>query len=145
MPKLRGPLFSLKATGTLGKILTFKKGVAGNIVRRHRIPKTTRNAEQDNIRVWFQRGVWTWQGKAGDHGYAYSTLSYGLQEPARESWRQSRTTGGLLGYYYFMKRWMQRSLKALPQYQVPPHYGFCVADEWLADNLICNGVFHSWT
>lgn len=145
MPKVRGPLFSLKATGTLGKVLTYKKGVVGNVVRMFRIPRSTRNTAQNNIRIWFQRGVWTWQGKSGDHGYAYSTLSYGLEEPARAAWRLFRTTGSAFGYYAFMKRWMQRAPNGLYQYQVPPNFGFCVADEWLADNLIADGVYHSWS
>lgn len=145
MPKVHGPLFSLKAAGTLAKTITYKKGVVGNVVRMFRIPRFTRNAAQSVIRIWFQRGVWTWQGKSGDHGYAYSTMGYGLEEPARASWREYRTTGGLFGYYAFMKRWMQRAPKGMFQYQVPPHFGFCVADEWLADNLIADGVYHSWS
>lgn len=145
MPKVRGPLFSLTAKGTLGKSITYKKGAGGNIVRQHRKPKAKRTAAQIIIRTWFQRGIWTWQGKSGDHGYAYSTLCYGLEEPARADWRKFRTTSSAYGYYAFMKKWMKQSLAGLPQYQVPPYYGFCVADEWLADNLICNGIFHSWS
>lgn len=145
MPKVRGPLFSLKAAGTLGKAITYKKGTAGNIVRKYYKPKGTRNAEQSTVRIWFQRGVWTWQGKTNLHGFYYSTLCYGLEEPARAEWRTYRTTGSSFGYYAFMKRWIKRSLLGLPQYQVPPHYGFCVADEWLADDLICNGIHQDWS
>jgi len=145
MPKVRGPLFSLNAAGTLGKAITYKKGTAGNVVRKYYKPKGTRNAAQAIVRTWFQRGVWTWQGLSDNHGYYFSRNCYGLEEPAREDWRDYRTTGNSFGYYAFMKRWISRSLKGLFQYQIPPNVGFCVADEWLANFLYANGQFHDWT
>lgn len=145
MPKVQGPLFSIKAKGTLGKTLTYKKGVFGNVVRKYRKLKTGRSAGQSNIRVWFQRGVWTWQGKSDEHGYYFSRGCYGLQDPARKEWRLFRTVKSLYGYYAFLKRWMLKSLTGQPQYQVPPYFGFCLANEWFANFLYADGKFHDWT
>lgn len=137
-------MFSISAHGTLGKVLTYKKGAIGNVVRLNVKPKASATLGQLEIRKWFKRGVWTWQNKSNIHGYYYSVMCYGLQEPARVSWERFRDSESLYGYYAFMKRWMNQSLSSLPQYQIPPYYGFCVADEWCCDDLICNGVFHSW-
>ncbi len=145
MTRVRGPLFSISAAGTLGKSITYKKGVFGKIVRVYRRPKISKTAGQQTVRWWFQRGVWTWQGKSGEHGYYFSRRGYGLEEPARDSWRLFRTVKSLFGYYAFMKRWMEKSLRGEPQYQVPPYYGFCVANEWLASFLTADGKYHNWT
>ena len=145
MTKVRGPMFSVTASGTLGKTITYKKGVTGHVARINIKPKSSETADQVNVRVWFQRGVWTWQGKSDQHGYHYSSLCTGLQEPARKAWREFRDVKSLYGYYSFMKRWMINCFAGFPQYQVPPNYGFCVADEWYCDDLICDGVFHNWS
>lgn len=145
MTKVRGPLFSIKAAGTLGKSITYKKGVFGNVVRNYRRPKIKKTAGQQTVRWWFQRGVWTWQGKSGEHGYYFSRGCYGLEEPARAAWRLFRTVRSLYGYYAFMKRWMEKSLIGKPQYQVPPYFGFCVANEWFSNFLYADGRFHDWT
>ncbi len=144
MSKVRGPLFSISAHGTLGKALTYKKGLIGNVVRALVKPKINFTPAQEVQKTWFSRGVWTWRGVTGGYNYWYSGYCQGLQEPAREAWRRADRVNGLYGYYLFMKYWIERSLRGLPQYQTPPNFGFCVADEWLADDLICDGIFHSW-
>jgi len=145
MTKVRGPLFSVGASGTLGRTITYKKGAIGSVVRDLVMPKINFTPSQETQKLWFKRGVWTWRGVTHGYNYWYSGYCHGLEEPCRVAWRQCDRIDGLYGFYLFMRYWLERSLLGLPQYQTPPNGGFCVADEWTCDDLIVDGIFHSWT
>jgi len=144
MAKAKGPLFSLSAQGTLGKSITYKKGLNGTIVRDYRKPTIKWTPVQEERKLWFKRGVWTWRGVTGSYNYWYSAYCQGLIKIQRDIWKAVTGRKRLRGFSLFMSHWLTRSIASLPQYQLPSKYGFCLADEWLADNLICNGYFHSW-
>ena len=62
MAKVTGPLFSLSASGSVGKTITFGiwKGIAW--VRKHFIPENPQTAEQVNMRTALGLMVAYWQG-----------------------------------------------------------------------------------
>lgn len=144
MPRVKGPLFSLSAKGTLAKTLTFKKDIDGTVVRDYVKPKIKFTPAQENRKLWFKRGVWTWRGVTGAYNYWYSDYCQGLVNAMRIMYRSWTGRKGLRGFTLFMSWWLTRSIAGLPQYQHPGKYGFCMADDWVADELICNGYFHSW-
>ncbi len=63
MPKLKGPLFSLEANGTLSEILTYFRSKGMDIVRanvHHMYPDT---ANQQTIVNYFNNAIALWKGE----------------------------------------------------------------------------------
>ena len=65
MAKLKGPLFSLAASGTIKKILTFQERFSGAVAYLYRKPGDvkpfTPSAAQTEIRDWMTAAVAAWK------------------------------------------------------------------------------------
>lgn len=141
MPKLQGPLFSITARGNIGGALSYLKHNIGQGVRANKHKKTGRSNAQISIRKWFKKGFYIWRNNVSGFGYYISAYCEGLSLDQRNLWIRSAVIERMTGINYFISDWMRRSPGSLPQYQLPGRIGFCLADEWLADNLICSGKF----
>lgn len=89
MPKVTGPLFSLAASGTFRKSLTFMTRGGANIVRGHVVPRDPQTpaqvAHRDNIAdaaaTWRLQDAQTraaWQAAAAMH--SMNAFAYWLQQ-----------------------------------------------------------------
>jgi len=70
--KVVGPLFSLDAQGTLGKILTYGRNQFGNWARRIVGRKYTRTPLQEEVRKWFKDGLDTWEKMIEEEHFLWS-------------------------------------------------------------------------
>lgn len=61
MAKVTGPLFSLKASGTLGKTLTFQERISTTVVYSRTVPYDTKVAKQMSIRGYVTEAVSNWK------------------------------------------------------------------------------------
>lgn len=61
MARVKGPLFSLEASGTIGKTVTYSQWKGRNYVRRHTIPLNPQTAPQVNVRTAMTMLVAKWQ------------------------------------------------------------------------------------
>lgn len=141
MPKVTGPLFSLSASGRVGGGITYQKHNIGWNVRMREFLKGKKTAAQLVVRLWWKKGYYAWRGNVSGYGYYISAYCDGLSQANRNMWHRQGIGQSLGKINYFLKLWMKRSIRGLAQYQIPPDIGFCMADEWLADNLICSGKF----
>jgi hypothetical protein len=61
MAKVQGPLFSLKATGTLAKTLVFQSRSGSTAVFMPKTPYNPRSGGQCAIREYIRLGVYYWR------------------------------------------------------------------------------------
>lgn len=66
MAKVSGPLFSMSASGSVGKAITFGKWKGRPWCRVHFIPQNPRSAKQVNVRTAMALVVESWQGQPGN-------------------------------------------------------------------------------
>lgn len=90
MPKVNGPLFSLRASGTLGKTLTFGTLNDQPIVRRHVIP-----ADPSTPAMQLQRQ------RVANIAAGWGTLDT-LQQSA---WNTAAAAYQMNGYAYFLQQY----------------------------------------
>lgn len=60
MAKVKGPLYSLDARGSIGKAMVFGGWKGIQWVRRHVIPQNPSTADQVALRLMFSQGVDAW-------------------------------------------------------------------------------------
>jgi len=70
MARVKGPLFSLEASGTVAKTITFSQWKGRMYLRKHTLPLNPQSATQVNVRTAMTLLVAEWQGEAG----AYQTI-----------------------------------------------------------------------
>ena len=61
MAKVKGPLFSLEASGTLAKTVVYSKWKGRQYTRKHTIPENPQTEKQVNVRTAFTLLVAYWQ------------------------------------------------------------------------------------
>lgn len=141
MPKLKGPLFSIGASGNLGGALSYQKHNMGQGVHSRPFRKKVSTSAQLIVRSWFKKAFYVWRNNVTGFGYYISAYCTGLTPTQKNLWIRSSVIERMTGINLYIKSWQARSVATLPQYQLPDKTGFCLADEWLADNLICDGKF----
>ena len=87
MPKVKGPLFSIEAFGTLAGAITYKKGKEGNRVEKVPKPHDRRSAAQATERNLFKSGASVWKTFSENTKRYYENLASGRH---------------MTGYNYFM-------------------------------------------
>ena len=88
MPKLTGPLFSVRAGGTLGGAITYKGSNAGARVERVPRHRDRKSGAQLGQRALFLGAVGYWKGLTVGAKAAYKATADGL---------------GMTGYQYVLK------------------------------------------
>lgn len=139
MPKVHGPCFSMSASGRLGDGITYQKHNIGHNVHTRKYRRKQYRPKQLNVRNWFRKAYPVWRGNVVGYGYYLSAYLNGLTEDNKNKWIRAAVVRRMTGINYFMQNWVHRSVNSLAQYQLPPNIGFCLADEWLSDNLTCDG------
>jgi len=67
MARVKGPLFSLEASGTVAKTITFSQWKGRMYLRKHTLPLNPQSAKQVNVRTAMTLLVTEWQSEiAGD-------------------------------------------------------------------------------
>jgi hypothetical protein len=97
MPRVKGPLFSLAASGTFDNKLEFRTTAAGPVVAKIRKANPNRTPAQEAQAERFALAVAGWRGA-------------GI--PVRDAWRNAATPLGLIGYRYFLAEWMAQNITA---------------------------------
>jgi len=92
MAKVTGPLFSMNASGTIGKALTYGIWKGINWVRGHVIPANPKSDQQVNVRTALTLMVALWQSK---------------DQAAQDKWNVFAEGTGMSGYNKFMERGMK--------------------------------------
>jgi hypothetical protein len=75
MTNVRGPLFSVSATGTVAKALTYKKGMRGIVCRKHQKPGGPPSSDQLYHRDVFKSIVAVWQNMTPEQHSTWNTLA----------------------------------------------------------------------
>ncbi len=77
MARVKGPLFSLEASGSVSKTIVYSQWKGRNYVREHTIPLNPQTAAQVNVRTAMTLLVAAWQ--AEDPAYQTTWGEYGKQ------------------------------------------------------------------
>jgi hypothetical protein len=125
MVKTTGPMFSVEASGSLGKAITFQKVGRVKTAKQYKVPIDRKTTAQITVRQWVTRTVQRW---------------HDLIDSQQSLWDQYTNPTGNIGYYAFIEQYLKRSHETLPQYQLPPNHGYCAVGEWLVGELIVGGV-----
>lgn len=107
MAKLRNPLFSIDAHGSIGKIITYSKRKSGNQVRSYTKPQKPPSAKQRGQRRLTQFLVAQWQNMSDGDKATWATNAAasklnlsGYHYFLREAQRDLYTHHGLCGYWH---------------------------------------------
>ena len=128
MVRVTGPCLSLEASGSVGKAITFQKGLKSRSVRKCPVKKPTRSTDQNTVRVMFNGAVTHW---------------HELLQSQQTLWKQYTDGDGNTSFQAFMHQWIIRGLDGLPQYKLPPIAGYCIVGEYLVGELITGGVYQT--
>lgn len=86
MPRLKGPLFSLQAHGTLNQELTYTDGYPGHIARRIPSPTPTYTTPQLNQRFLYRLGIALWNAMTAGQKAVYQAAAVSLPYTAMNIW-----------------------------------------------------------
>lgn len=81
MASVSGPLFSMDASGSIGKTVTYSKWRGRNYVRGHAIPSNPRSTAQRYTRAWMSFLSQAWASIAGVDQATWSALAEGDNLP----------------------------------------------------------------
>jgi len=141
MTKVRGPLFSVSASGPIGSGVYYQKRPSGHGAQAHNYRKWVSSPGRASVGLWWRKGVAVFRGVVA--GYSFYSLCYfdGLNQDERNVWIRESYSVRLTGISYFMSLWLYRSFRSLWQYQDPFGTGFCLCGEWKSGDLISGGGF----
>jgi hypothetical protein len=92
MARVKGPLFSIDASGSVASAITFSKWKGQNYVRQHFIPSNPQTKDQMYTRGTLSRGVIAWQAKDAPGKLVYDTAAEGT---------------GMSGFNLFLSEYMK--------------------------------------
>ncbi len=75
MSRVKGPLFSMSASGQLGKALVFSTWKGRPYCREYVIPENPNATKQENVRHAFQLLVLEWQGESAPYKLEWETYA----------------------------------------------------------------------
>lgn len=126
MVRVKGPLHSTDARGTLAGSLTFQKSLNQMSGKSCKFKTYSRSYLQGRDRDWLTWSVGIW---------------HGLPEPTVEAWVRYTDFKGLTGYHSFIRLFLQRTHSFIYQYEAPPHYGFCVVGNHYVGQFVSGGDY----
>jgi len=77
MAKVTGPLFSMSASGTIGKAITFATWKGKEYCRSYAIPSNPQSVKQTNLRDAFALTVAYWQAQDSSSKATWNTFAEG--------------------------------------------------------------------
>jgi len=128
LARVTGPLLSLEASGSVADAVTYQKGLKSRMVRKMPQRKYGRSTDQNTVRIMFNGAVTHW---------------HELLTSQQTLWKQYTDGDGNKSFQAFMHQWIIRGLDGLPQYELPPTYGYCIVGEYLVGELITGGVYQT--
>lgn len=152
MSKVRGPLFSGDAAGTLAGGVVYSHNQFGRHVKGFSPPVQPGSLLQQRVKAFVKLAVRLWRGEytfTYDHdktpvdykGIKKIFPSRGLYANQRQMWAEFRGHKLLRGYWLYMRRFLRQSHADGAQYQTPPKNGFCITGEWLTGELVTGGGY----
>jgi len=126
MANIKGPLFGLEASGSIGGCLTYQKNHSGNTVKGLRFLKLKDTPARLIVR---QRFAWAY------------TMWLALNDLTKELWNNWYDDNGLTGWLAFSSQFQRRTALGVAQFQIPPYYGYCACGEFLCGEFLCGGDF----
>jgi len=126
MVKLRGPLFSLEASGSLANCLIYQTVNNLPVCRALTFPTYSRSDAQDDVRDTFSWacGIWVL-----------------LHDVKQEAWKNYVDYQGLYGRKAFMSTFLKRTYLGLWQFELPPDQGFCTTGNHNVGEFFVAGGF----
>jgi hypothetical protein len=118
MATIKGPLFSLDASGSLAKTVTYSKWKGRNYVRQHVIPQNPQSTNQVNVRTAWDLLVVSFQGEAA---------------PEKASWDAFAEQFNMSGFNQYISRGMKEYIDQLGSSTLPVSVsvtGDAPADVW---------------
>lgn len=104
MPKVRGPLFSLSASGQFDDKVQFRTTAAGCIATKPQLTTPPRSPAQTAQAARFQIAVQGWR----DAGI-----------PTRDAWRVAATSTGMTGYQFWVSEYLGQNIVPPAQPMIP--------------------------
>ena len=104
MPKVKGPLFSLEASGTYGGALTFHQSATGAQVRKKPAPAGPPTLAQELHRARVSEMSTSWR--------AQTTIT-------RQAWNDAAAPLGKLGRAYWWQEWFTQNATATSPPSIP--------------------------
>ena len=108
MARVKGPLFSFEASGSLKKTITFSQWKGRNYVRTHTIPLNPQSAKQVNVRLAISLLVAEWKTETG---------------PYQTEWDTFGKTLNLSGFNAYVKRGMLEYISQIGSAVTPVSVG----------------------
>ena len=124
MVKLRGPMFSLEAHGSIGNCLTYQDINGWPCAKSLRFMTYRRSDAQAVVRDIFAFGAQLWNA---------------LHDPKKDKWNAYKDYLKLTGYKSFISYYLKRSHLALWQFELPPSTGFCITGNHNVADFIAGG------
>ena len=125
MVKVKGPLFSLEAHGSLADCLTYQDINNDQCVKSLRFPTYRRSDAQALVRDTF-----SWAAAS----------FFRLHCSKRTKWKEFTDYKGLTGYASFMHYMLKRTYLPAWQFAIPPDTGWCISgNEVTAEFLVGGG------
>jgi len=124
MANVRGPLYSIGATGTIADQLTFQVLRGTKYCKNRPVPKKPKTAKQDNIRLYNALAVRLW---------------HVLPTTIIDLWNEYTDKNNNTGYHAFMSLFMIMSLHGENQFRTPQGGLFGLVEEHLVSEIIVEG------
>lgn len=129
MARVRGPLFSLEAHGSIAGAITYQDINSKPIVKSLRFPTYRRSTEQGIIRDTFSWCAHIWVI---------------MHQQKHVEWKNYRDYKGLVGYASFMHYMLKRTHLPVWQFELPPDQGFCtVGNHYVGEFNVGGGYWPS--
>lgn len=126
MARVRGPLFSASASGTIGMCLTYQKILYVDAVRANPFKSYSRSQVQDIVRrtLTWSLGYW--------HTMEWNT---------KQLWYNFRDYKGLSGYHAWLRQFLNQTYKYYPQFEAPPYFGYCITGNHITGKFLSGGDY----
>lgn len=125
MVKVKGPCFSVDASGTLAGGIIFQKSMGKNVVKKSSFI-VYENSYLRNIQtslLSYCVNLW--------HSLLWQTV---------DQWNNFTDYKGLHGYHAFMRLNMKRLSSMEAEFESPPYWGFCVVGNHIVGEFYSGGA-----
>jgi hypothetical protein len=126
MVKLKGPCFSLAASGTIGGVLCYQKINGLHVAKALKFIKVEATPGRIHDRIWFKWAFDVW-------------LSLAIEK--KNAWKAWTDSQNLTGWKAFSSQFQRRTWLTLWQFELPPSTGFCIVGNHNTGDFKTGGGF----